>query len=58
MVVINLIYDGLCYNVEKIVVEIGSVVDFLYFDEVWYVYVVFYLFYENYYGMVKGKLCE
>ena len=54
-VVTNSTYDGLCYNVEKIAEEIGSAVDFLHFDEAWYGYAAFHPFYENHYGMGKGK---
>ena len=54
-VVTNSTYDGLCYNAEKIADEIGSAVDFLHFDEAWYAYAAFHPFYENHYGMAKGK---
>lgn len=54
-VVTNSTYDGLCYNVEKIAEEIGGSVDFLHFDEAWYAYAAFHPFYENHYGMAKGK---
>jgi len=54
-VVTNSTYDGLCYNAEKIAEEIGSAVDFLHFDEAWYAYAAFHPFYENHYGMAKGK---
>ena len=53
-VVTNSTYDGLCYNAE-IADEIGSAVDFLHFDEAWYAYAAFHPFYENHYGMAKGK---
>lgn len=56
VVVINFIYDGLCYNVELIKQIFGDSVEVLYFDEVWYVYVVFYEFYDGCYGM--GILCS
>ncbi|RRU14296.1 Orn/Lys/Arg decarboxylase N-terminal domain-containing protein [Stenotrophomonas sp. 278] len=54
-VVTNSTYDGLCYNAEKIADEIGTAVDFLHFDEAWYAYAAFHPFYENHYGMAKGK---
>ncbi len=57
-VVTNSTYDGLCYNAEKIADEIGSAVDFLHFDEAWYAYAAFHPFYENHYGMAKGKARE
>lgn len=53
--VTNSTYDGLCYNAEKIADEIGSAVDFLHFDEARYAYAAFHPFYENHYGMAKGK---
>lgn len=54
-VVTNSTYDGLCYNAEKIADNLGSAVDFLHFDEAWYAYAAFHPFYENHYGMAKGK---
>ena len=54
-VVTNSTYDGLCYNAEKIARNIGNAVDFLHFDEAWYAYAAFHPFYENHYGMAKGK---
>ncbi|PJX19957.1 lysine decarboxylase (plasmid) [Advenella sp. S44] len=57
-VVTNSTYDGLCYNVEKIASEIGEAVEYLHFDEAWYAYAAFHPFYENHYGMAKGKARE
>ncbi len=54
-VVTNSTYDGLCYNAEKIADNLGSAVDYLHFDEAWYAYAAFHPFYENHYGMAKGK---
>lgn len=54
-VVTNSTYDGLCYNAETIAHNIGNAVDFLHFDEAWYAYAAFHPFYENHYGMAKGK---
>jgi arginine decarboxylase len=54
-VVTNSTYDGLCYNAERIALAIGSTVEFLHFDEAWYAYAAFHPFYENHYGMAKGK---
>lgn len=54
-VVTNSTYDGLCYNAEKIADNLGTAVDFLHFDEAWYGYAAFHPFYENHYGMAKGK---
>ncbi|MBS0431853.1 MAG: lysine decarboxylase [Proteobacteria bacterium] len=54
-VVTNSTYDGLCYNAEKIADKLGTAVDFLHFDEAWYGYAAFHPFYENHYGMAKGK---
>jgi len=54
-VVTNSTYDGLCYNAEKIADNLGTAVDFLHFDEAWYAYAAFHPFYENHYGMAKGK---
>ena len=54
-VVTNSTYDGLCYNAETIADNLGSAVDFLHFDEAWYAYAAFHPFYENHYGMAKGK---
>ncbi|KRG45004.1 lysine decarboxylase [Stenotrophomonas pictorum JCM 9942] len=57
-VVTNSTYDGLCYNAERIALAIGSTVEFLHFDEAWYAYAAFHPFYENHYGMAKGKARE
>ncbi len=54
-VVTNSTYDGLCYNAEKIADNLGTAVDYLHFDEAWYGYAAFHPFYENHYGMAKGK---
>ena len=54
-VVTNSTYDGLCYNAEKIAEMLGTAADYLHFDEAWYAYAAFHPFYENHYGMAKGK---
>jgi len=54
-VVTNSTYDGLCYNAEKIAAQLGEKVEFLHFDEAWYGYAAFHPFYEDHYGMAKGK---
>ncbi|KRG39714.1 lysine decarboxylase [Stenotrophomonas panacihumi] len=54
-VVTNSTYDGLCYNAEKIARQVGGKVEFLHFDEAWYGYAAFHPFYEDHYGMAKGK---
>ncbi len=54
-VVTNSTYDGLCYNAEKIADEIAAQSISCIFDEAWYAYAAFHPFYENHYGMAKGK---
>lgn len=54
-VVTNSTYDGLCYNAEKIARQVERKVEFLHFDEAWYGYAAFHPFYEDHYGMAKGK---
>lgn len=50
-VVTNSTYDGLCYNVDKVVTELARSVPRIHFDEAWYAYAKFHPIYRNRYAM-------
>lgn len=54
-VVTNSTYDGLCYNVNRIMDKLGPQVDNLHFDEAWFAYAAFHPLYEGYYAMTARK---
>jgi arginine decarboxylase len=50
-VVTNSTYDGLCYNVDKVVEELAKSVPRVHFDEAWYAYAKFHEIYRGRYAM-------
>jgi arginine decarboxylase len=50
-VVTNSTYDGLCYDVNKVVAELAQSVPRVHFDEAWYAYAKFHELYEGRYAM-------
>ncbi len=50
-VVTNSTYDGLCYNVNQVVEELGGSVARIHFDEAWYAYAKFHPIYRGRYAM-------
>ncbi len=50
-VVTNSTYDGLCYDVNKVVNELKQSVPRVHFDEAWYAYAKFHELYEGRYAM-------
>ncbi len=50
-VVTNSTYDGLCYNVDKVVTELAKSVPRIHFDEAWYAYAKFHPLYRNRFAM-------
>ncbi len=50
-VVTNSTYDGLCYNVDKVVTELAKSVPRIHFDEAWYAYAKFHPIYRNRFAM-------
>ena len=50
-VVTNSTYDGLCYDVNKVVKELAQSVPRVHFDEAWYAYAKFHEIYEGRYAM-------
>jgi len=50
-VVTNSTYDGLCYDVNKVVSELAQSVPRVHFDEAWYAYAKFHELYEGRYAM-------
>jgi arginine decarboxylase len=50
-VITNSTYDGLCYDVARVVKTLGPVVPRLHFDEAWYGYAHFHPMYQNRYAM-------
>lgn len=47
----NSTYDGLCYNIERVVELLGKNIDHLHFDEAWYGYARFNPMYEKRFAM-------
>lgn len=54
-VITNSTYNGLCYNVERVLEIMGDSVDRIHFDEAWYGYDRFNPLYEKRYGMLMIK---
>ncbi|SEG16137.1 arginine decarboxylase [Bryocella elongata] len=50
-VVTNSTYDGLCYNVDRVVEELAPSVARIHFDEAWYAYAKFHPLYKGRYAM-------
>ncbi len=50
-VITNSTYDGLCYDVARVVKTLGPAVPRLHFDEAWYGYAHFHPMYKNRYAM-------
>jgi arginine decarboxylase len=50
-VVTNSTYDGLCYDVNKVVTELSKSVPRVHFDEAWYAYAKFHQIYQGRYAM-------
>ena len=50
-VVTNSTYDGLCYNVDRVVDELAKSVPRVHFDEAWYAYAKFHPLYRNRFAM-------
>jgi arginine decarboxylase len=50
-VVTNSTYDGLCYDVNKVVAELAQSVPRVHFDEAWYAYAKFHEIYKGRYAM-------
>jgi arginine decarboxylase len=50
-VVTNSTYDGLCYDVNRVVTELAKSVPRLHFDEAWYAYAKFHPIYQGRYAM-------
>jgi arginine decarboxylase len=50
-VVTNSTYDGLCYDVNKVVEQLAQSVPRVHFDEAWYAYAKFHELYEGRYAM-------
>lgn len=50
-VVTNSTYDGLCYDVEKVVEQLAQSVPRIHFDEAWYAYAKFHELYEGRFAM-------
>ena len=50
-VVTNSTYDGLCYNVDRVVEELSKSVPRVHFDEAWYAYAKFHEIYRGRYAM-------
>ncbi len=54
-VITNSTYDGLCYNVERVLKILGDSVNRIHFDEAWYGYARFNPLYEKRYGMFNDQ---
>jgi len=52
-VITNSTYDGLCYNVKRVLEILGDSVDRIHFDEAWYGYARFNPLYRERYGMFE-----
>ncbi len=50
-VVTNSTYDGLCYDVDRVVAELSPSVARIHFDEAWYAYAKFHKIYKHRYAM-------
>src|SRR6201994_1631372 len=50
-VITNSTYDGLCYNVNQVVEQLGSSVARVHFDEAWYAYAKFHPIYRQRFAM-------
>jgi arginine decarboxylase len=50
-VVTNSTYDGLCYDVDRVVQELAPTVSRVHFDEAWYAYAKFHKIYRGRYAM-------
>ncbi len=50
-VITNSTYDGLCYNVDRVVEELSQSVARVHFDEAWYAYAKFHPIYRGRYAM-------
>ena len=50
-VVTNSTYDGLCYDVNRVVAELSKSVPRVHFDEAWYAYAKFHPIYQGRYAM-------
>jgi lysine decarboxylase/arginine decarboxylase len=55
VVITNSTYDGLCYNVDKIVEKLKDQVEVFHFDEAWYAYARFHDLYKNRYAMAMEQ---
>lgn len=49
----NSTYDGVCYNVNKIMDNIDQSIENIHFDEAWYSYAKFHPLYSGFFGMNK-----
>jgi arginine decarboxylase len=57
-IITNSTYDGLCYNVKRVLEILGESIERIHFDEAWYGYARFNPLYKERYGMfeeVRGK---
>ncbi|MES2504127.1 MAG: Orn/Lys/Arg decarboxylase N-terminal domain-containing protein [Myxococcota bacterium] len=54
-VITNSTYDGLTYNVDRVLELIGDSVDRIHFDEAWYAYARFHPLYRGRHAMRKGS---
>ncbi|MCK9441922.1 MAG: hypothetical protein M0Q13_10945 [Methanothrix sp.] len=54
-IITNSTYDGLCYNVKRVLKILGNSVDRIHFDEAWYGYARFNPLYKERYGMFEKK---
>jgi arginine/lysine/ornithine decarboxylase len=52
-IITNSTYDGLCYNVKRVLEILGDSVDRIHFDEAWYGYARFNPLYKERYGMFE-----
>jgi lysine decarboxylase/arginine decarboxylase len=52
----NSTYDGVCYNVTNIKLQLEKSVENIHFDEAWYAYARFHPVYKDHYGMTDSKI--
>jgi ornithine decarboxylase len=52
----NTTYDGVCYNEREVVERIGSLCDYILFDEAWMAYAKFHPLFADRYGMALTSL--
>lgn len=55
MALTNSTYDGLCYNVRKILETLWEGVERVHFDEAWFAYAAFHPLYRDHYGLADLK---